>query len=133
MTVYDMSSEAKTNSIVSTLRGRFVATALDKINEIDGFIHGLDADCHLQHIKEIKTIAHSLKGMAGSFGFMSVTRIAEAFEDYLQTSELNGVAQQIDLQHYNDAMRAIIESGDEPDDGELDAIIGTLPAPSCPG
>lgn len=126
----DMASDAKSKSVVDTLRTRFISTALGKLDAIDSAIDGLSSGDAKAHTTEMKLSAHALKGMAGSFGFMSVTRVSEALEDYLSASA-NSIAQaQADTRHYNNAMRAIIESGIEPSETETDEIIARLPTAS---
>lgn len=127
ITVNDMRQDPTLNPIVSTLRERFVATALDKLDAIDAAIDG-DGDDATRMV-EMKQVAHSLKGMAGSFGFMSVTRISEVFEDYLAAAQDADKLPRDGARRYNDAMRAIIDSGVEPSDEETEAIIAGLPAP----
>lgn len=126
----DMAHDAKSKSVVDTLRTRFIATALVKLDAIDTAIDGMSGVDRKAHTAEMKLNAHALKGMAGSFGFMSVTRISETFEDYLSASAESVAQAQADARHYNTAMRAIIESGIEPSEAETDDIIGHLPTAS---
>ncbi len=125
----DMASDARTDSVIDRLRVRFVKTALVKLDGIDAAIARLGRDDAAT--AEIKSNAHTLKGMGGSFGFMSVTRIAEALEDYVAVSGA-GAVMAADTQKYSNAMRAIVVDGVEPGEDELDALIGKLPAPPCP-
>ncbi len=118
------------NPVVRSLRQRFVATAHEKLDAIDAAIDGLGAGADREQTTEMKQIVHSIKGMAGSFGFMSVTRISEAFEDYLAAALDAETLARDGARRYNDAMRGIIESGEEPSDAETDAIIAELPAPT---
>jgi len=117
-----------TDLIGTTLRERFVANALVKLDSIDDAIDEI-ATGHINgHIAEIKRTTHSLKGMAGSFGFMSVTHISEAFELFLNDSEVTGVINVADAERYSRSMRAIIESGEEPSSEETGEIITGLSA-----
>ena len=125
-----MPNDPAQNPIVRTLRDRFMVSAQEKLNEIDTALDGLSGESDHARAAELKQIAHSLKGMAGSFGFMSVTRISEAFEDYLAAAEDAEKLPRDEARRYNDAMRGILESGDEPSDAETDAIIAELPAPT---
>ncbi len=132
MTINDMANDAKSNSVVDTLRARFVTSAMGRLDAIDRAIDGIGSGSPEIQVAEIKRNAHVLKGMAGSFGFMSVTRISQAFEDYLDGSRHSGVLTAAEAKSYNDAMRGILEHGDEPSELETDAIIGRLPAPALP-
>lgn len=125
-----MPKDPAQNPIVRTLRDRFMETAHQKLDEIDAALDGLGGETDHALAMELKQIAHSIKGMAGSFGFMSVTRISEAFEDYLAAAQDAEELPRDGARRYNDAMRGIIESGNEPSDAETDAIIAELPAPT---
>lgn len=126
----EMAKNNEHNLIVSTLRARFVETARDKLATIDQAIRDIDGSADMARAAEMKKVAHSLKGMAGSFGFMSVTRISEAFEDYLAAAIEADAVSRDGAREYYDAMLAIIESGEEPGEHETDNILAGLPAPA---
>ena len=109
----DTTNEARTDAVLDRLRVRFVATALVKLDGIDAAIARLGSEDAPAATAEIKSNAHTLKGMGGSFGFMSVTRIAEALEDYVAVSGA-GAVMAADTQKYSNAMRAIVVDGVEP-------------------
>lgn len=117
-----------TDIIGSSLRERFVVSALVKLDSIDDAIDEIAAGRIDGHVAEIKRTTHTLKGMAGSFGFMSVTHISEAFELFLNDSEVAGEMNAAEAQRYSRAMRDIIESGEEPSREETSEIITGLSA-----
>ena len=117
-----------TDIIGSSLRERFVVSALVKLDSIDDAIDEIAAGRIDGHVAEIKRTTHTLKGMAGSFGFMSVTHISEAFELFLNDSEVAGEMNAAEAQRYSRAMRDIIESGEEPSRKETSEIITGLSA-----
>jgi len=117
-----------TDIIGSSLRERFVVSALVKLDSIDDAIDEIAAGRIDGHVAEIKRTTHTLKGMAGSFGFMSVTHISEAFELFLNDSEVAGEMDAAEAQRYSRAMRDIIESGEEPSRKETSEIITGLSA-----
>jgi len=117
-----------TDIIGSSLRERFVVSALVKLDSIDDAIDEIAAGRAGGHVDEIKRTTHTLKGMAGSFGFMSVTHISEAFELFLNDSEVAGEMNAAEAQRYSRAMRDIIESGEEPSREETSEIITGLSA-----
>ncbi len=125
-----MANNQDINPIVSTLRARFVETAQTKLDAIDNALRAIDGSADGRQAAEIKEIAHSLKGMAGSFGFMSVTRISEAFEDYLVAAQDAEKLPREGARRYLESMRRIIDSGNEPSDTETDDILAELPAPT---
>lgn len=125
-----MANNQDINPIVSTLRARFVETAQTKLAAIDNALRAIDGSADGRQAAEIKEIAHSLKGMAGSFGFMSVTRISEAFEDYLVAAQDAEKLPRDGARRYLESMRRIIDSGNEPSDTETDDILAELPAPT---
>ena len=125
-----MANNQDINPIVSTLRARFVETAQTKLAAIDNALRAIDGSADGRQAAEIKEIAHSLKGMAGSFGFMSVTRISEAFEDYLVAAQDAEKLPRDGARRYLESMRRIVDSGNEPSDTETDDILAELPAPT---
>lgn len=116
--------------IVRTLREKFVVSAGNKLDEMDRLIAGINSHngCIRNHACEIRETAHALKGTAGSLGFMSITRIAEVFEEFLAASEHTGTLSAVDTRRYFDAMRAIIANGDEPEENEIISILKALPS-----
>ena len=76
----------------------------------------------------IRREAHSLKGLAASLGFPSITIIAHRLEDFV--AELNGLAEQhvTNVLAYIDCLRGIVEDGRDPGDEETSKILRGLPA-----
>lgn len=128
--VQDVARKSEVEMIVSTLREKFVISAGDKLDGMGRLIAGIGThDGSIKnHAHEIKSLAHALKGTAGSFGFMSITRIAEAFEEFLAASERAGALSAADTRRYFDAMRAIISDGNEPEEDEIIRILDALPS-----
>lgn len=121
--------------IIDAMRGEFIAETGDKIDEIDTALDAIDSKTgrYENHVLEIKRIAHSIKGNAGSFGFPAITRIAHDLEEYIDVtsshSRLTGSACRMFLQ----AMQSILTSGVDPDDQECAMILDSLPVPVQPG
>ena len=134
----DEARNAKLDLIVSTLREKFVASAGEKLERIDQEIKSLMSAVDANpgtvkiHAVEIRKLVHALKGTAGSFGFMSITRIAEAFEAFLAASESTGHLSAPDAHLYITSIRRIIVSGIEPSEDETTLLIGALPSPAQP-
>lgn len=132
--VQDMVRKSEVEMIVSSLREKFVASTGEKLDEMDHLIAGIGTHngAIINHAHEIKKLTHALKGTAGSFGFMSITRIAEAFEEYIDGSERTDMLTATSARNYSNAMRTIIENAEEPSMAEIDDIIGHLAAASLP-
>ncbi len=132
----NLARDAKLEIIVSSLREKFVASAGEKLDRIDRGIMALmsipaDNTAGVKNqAQEISRLVHTLKGTAGSFGFMSISRIAEAFEAYLAASSLSGRAAASDAHLYIQTIRTIIDSGIEPSEDETTRLIGALPSPA---
>jgi len=130
--VPDLATDVEMDVIVSALREKFVESAGAKLDLIDQALDGIGTETMLadSHSSKIKRQVHSLKGTAGSFGFMSITLIAEAFEEFLSAAELNGTVSASDAHLYFAAIRTIIDSGVEPGEDERARIMNALPAPA---
>ncbi len=76
---------------------------------------------------EILRRIHSIKGSGGTFGFPAVTLIAHGLEDYIETSPTIGTGQLNAIQAYADAIRDIVNRGENPGDGETTKILRALP------
>lgn len=132
--VQEMARKSEVEMIVSSLREKFVVSAGENLDAMDQLIAGIGTHdgAIINHAHEIKKLTHALKGTAGSFGFMSITRIAEAFDEYIDGSEHTGMLAATSARNYSTAMRTIIENAEEPDMTELEDIISHLAAASLP-
>ncbi len=121
--------------IIASMRDDFVVDGLDKLDEIDTALDQID-DGHGKydnHLLEVKRIAHSIKGLGGSFGFISVSRIAHALEDFLEVSGSDGRIPIPETRVHIETMRRVLNSGTEPPEEETAMLLDTLPAPTQPG
>ena len=79
-------------------------------------------------LQTIRREVHGLKGMGGSFGFPSITVIAHRLENYMVDLETLNTRQLDDILIFLDRMQEIADSGINPEDDEVSAIVRTLPA-----
>jgi CheY-like chemotaxis protein len=82
-------------------------------------------------IAELRREAHTVKGLAGSFGFPLVGAIAHRFEDYLADLEKIDDLEAASLVDFTSWIREIIESGTNPPAEEETRIIRSLPTRSA--
>lgn len=121
--------------IIANLRDSFIDDAGDKMDEIEAVIDAIDdKQGRYEHqILEVQRIAHSLKGSAGSFGFMSITRISHAFEDFIDVTTSHMRLPIPETRKYIEAIRLILQQRKEPSDEETAMMLDELPAPIHPG
>ncbi len=116
------------DDILEEVRRDFIETTCERLSTVDNLItdmmEGRDADSALgEFLRHI----HSIKGQGGIFDFPTVTTIAHRLEDYLETAPAHSTKQFKDLQHFVDAIRKIMESGDDPEAGQAQALLASLP------
>ena len=79
-------------------------------------------------LQTVRREIHTVKGQGGSFGFPSLTVIAHRLENYLVDLETLKTRQLDDVLKFLDRMQEIAESGVNPEDDAVSAIVRTLPA-----
>jgi len=127
--------DADFEMIVAAMRDEFLTEARDKLEEIDDRLDAIDdrTGIYANHVLEVQRLVHSLKGQAGSFGFSSVSRIAHAFEDYIEIAGTQSRLPVPECRVFVSVMANILNSGREPDDEEAVMLIDSLPMPLHPG
>lgn len=115
--------------ILADMRQEFIEDTSDKLEEIEQAIARLRSGTGKveNNVMEIKRLMHTVKGGGGSFGFPTVSKVAHAFEDYLETT---GDIQNIhsdDILLFCDAIASILDSGREPDDVHANMMLRSLP------
>lgn len=121
--------------IIASMRDDFIADAMDKLEEIDTALDAIDDDVgkYENHLLDVKRITHSIKGLGGSFGFTSISRIAHALEDFLEASGSHGRIPVPETRAHTETMRRVLVRGNEPPEEETAMLLDTLPAPVQPG
>ncbi len=97
-----------------------VELTIDKIVREDGNVGDL--------LHDVRLYVHSLKGSAGSYGLNLVSVIAHRLEDYLETSPLREHSHWQDVIAFIDAIRGVVDLGDDPDDDRQSEILAALPS-----
>ncbi len=122
------------DDIFAQLRQDFLTDTRERLDHMESAAtESEDANALLS----IRREAHSIKGMAGSIGFPSITTIAHRLEDFV--AELTGLSEAHASQVlvYIDCLRVIVESGRDPGDQNTATILRALPAhihvPDSPG
>ena len=115
--------------ILATLAEEFLDNSLEHIDQMDVIVErlmrgqGNPAENHLSLQREV----HNIKGQATTFGFPSLTSLAHALEDYMETAETIEDEQLSDIQLYLDEMRKITETRADPGEETTRSILETLP------
>lgn len=115
--------------ILADMRQEFIVETSDKLEELESIIGQVrDRTGNVDNnIMEIKRLMHTIKGGGGSFGFPTVSKIAHAFEDYLETTgDIRTIVPE-DVLLFSDAISSILDTGVEPDDTHAQMMLRSLP------
>ncbi len=121
--------------IIASMRDDFIVEAFDKLDEMDDALDAMSdgAGKYDNHLLDVKRLAHSIKGLGGSFGFVSISRLAHALEDFIEATEGHGAIPISDTRAHLETMRRVLRKGAEPTDEETAMLLDGLPAPTMPG
>jgi chemotaxis protein histidine kinase CheA len=111
------------------LKQEFIDNSAEQLDKIDAMIDRLYVDSGESRadFMAFQRDVHSLKGAAGMHGFASVSVIAHRLEDYFEALPQLSASALADVQAYIDAMRAILETGNELPADRLDPVLRGLP------
>lgn len=115
--------------ILADMRSEFIEGTNDRLDEADRAITDLlegRGDWN-NNLLEVKRIVHSIKGGGTTFGFPTVSMIAHALEDYLETAGAIERGEIEDAQFFIDRMREILDMGGNPDDETAAKLLEGLP------
>lgn len=126
-------SDLQFEKMLARIHLEFLDETKDRLTHIEKCLdlieHGLPETGNLGSAKvsEILANVHTIKGLGGSFGFMSITTICHKLEDYYQNIPL--ITEQVitDTYKHIDAIQNIIKKDSEPTEKELDSILNSLP------
>ncbi|WP_412776400.1 Hpt domain-containing protein [Thalassospira lucentensis] len=122
------------DDIVASLKQDFIEDTVDRVDRIETTIDRIAGgmDEAGPGIAELRREAHTVKGLAGSFGFPLVGAIAHRLEDYIaELTEINDL-EAASLVDFTSWIREIIESGTNPAVDEETRILRSLPTRSVP-
>ncbi|MBV17923.1 MULTISPECIES: Hpt domain-containing protein [Thalassospira] len=122
------------DDIVASLKQDFIEDTVDRVDRIETTIDRIAGgmDEAGPGIAELRREAHTVKGLAGSFGFPLVGAIAHRLEDYIaELTEINDL-EAASLVDFTSWIREIIESGTNPAADEETRILRSLPTRSVP-
>jgi chemotaxis protein histidine kinase CheA len=121
------------DKIVEGLKQDFIEDTLERIDRIETTIDRVAGGMDKPDvgIAELRREAHTVKGLAGSFGFPLVGAIAHRLEDYLADLTEIGDQEAASLVDFTTWIREIIESGANPQADEETRILRSLPTRSA--
>jgi chemotaxis protein histidine kinase CheA len=121
-------SEFYFDDIIVQYRSEFIESITERLNSSDDLIRDMikDKNCGASLTQFLLHI-HSIKGQGGTFGFGTVTTIAQKLEDYVEAVTKKSHKQMNDIQCFVDSIRRIIENGVDPDEAEQKIIFEALP------
>ncbi len=114
------------DDIFAQLRQDFLADARERLDAMESALGGAGGAAR-DALMTVRREAHSLKGLAGSLGFPSVTIVAHRLEDFVV--ELTGLnkTQAREVLVFVDCLRDIVEAGCDPGDEKVNALLRRLP------
>lgn len=118
------------DDIVARLTGEFLDDAGDRLARAQIALNSL-----ANRPKDTRTLLldlareiHNLKGTGKTFGFPTVSLVADRFEDFLEASAEAKPLPVAELQRFADALLDIVEAGRNPDPDRTASILRGLPA-----
>ena len=124
-----MNPAIETDAILQRLRQEFIDSSLEFLDSIEQSVVAIEdpgTDASAQ-IEEIQRVVHTIKGQGATFDFPAVTRIAHRMEDYMEATAEWGSVMVKGLLKFVDELRAILESGVDPEEAALQAVLNRLP------
>ncbi len=123
------------DDIISRLKQDFIEDTIDRVDRIETTIDrvagGMDEAS--AGIAELRREAHTVKGLAGSFGFPLVGAIAHRLEDYIADMTKIDDQHAASLVDFTTWIREIVESGTNPAAEEEIRILRSLPSRTTSG
>jgi len=118
------------NEMMERLRQEFLETADDRLGEMEGLVQDVrkDGAGDAAQIDNFRRVAHSLKGMGGTFGYPLISVISHRLEDFLEDAAVLDETLIDDTQIFLDRMRDVIDGVLDPDDATTADIVRALPA-----
>ena len=122
-------ADAELDMILADMRQEFIESCEDRLDNVEETLAlGISGHRKIEDvILDVKRNIHSVKGLGTSFGFSSVSLLAHASEDYIETSADPRTETLQDIQLYIDRIREILDSGIDPGDDKTAEIIHSLP------
>lgn len=121
-------SQEKFRAMLERLSAEFRDSCRESMDECDLILERLSKSgpTDTATLIELQRRIHNVKGQGGSFGFPAITLIVHKLEDYLEAAD-KPAGHVRDIQVFLDAIRAIVESGANPPEGDYPALLRTLP------
>jgi HPt (histidine-containing phosphotransfer) domain-containing protein len=115
--------------MMARLRREFLDTADDRLGTLDQLVDEVRQGNpeSAERMSEFLRIAHSLKGMGGTFGYPLVSVIAHRLEDYIENESNLHPPILDDVQTFLDRMRDVVDGVFGADDPKTSEIVRSLP------
>ena len=116
--------------MMERVRRECIGNAEDRLDEMEGLIDEVrnGAARNPRYIAEVRRLAHSLKGMGGTFGYPLISVVSHRLEDFLEDAPILDISLVDDTQIFLDRMRDVIDGALDPDDVNTADIVRALPA-----
>jgi len=113
--------------ILDNLRGKFIESARQKLTVIGAVLDVFRASPSTEGLESVIMEIHTLKGLAGTFGYRDFSLIAARLEVYLKGLSKPTQKHIDDVELYIASLGACIERDVHLDGAELEQILTTLP------
>lgn len=124
-----MSTDTDIDDLLDELRDEFLTDARERLETVEAALFG-DADSADNAVTVIRRETHSIKGLAGTFGFPVVGLLAHRLEDYLSQLTALDDDRRADVDVFVRHMQEILQRGYNPDEHDAAALIRNLPVAS---
>jgi two-component system, chemotaxis family, sensor kinase CheA len=116
-------------SVLARLTTEFIDTCRERMDDVEAKVSTLAAHKNdpSDDLSAVKRTIHSIKGQAGTFGFPTIGRIAEALEAYIDAIGRPKAGNLDAIRDHLDAIRKIVERRENPSPEEEARIVRDLP------
>ena len=80
---------ANTKEVPDNINDGMAHLSLKFLNRLPNYVGDMKIALKNNNLSDAKAIAHQLKGLGGSFGYLEVSRIATEIEDLLKDDNVN--------------------------------------------
>lgn len=110
---------------LAQLRIEFIESTLERLDMLDNMVvelHQFDGQFD-ELFQDFLRHVHSIKGQGGTFDLASLSRVAHALEDFIETCPQIHTKELEGIQLYLDRMRGILEVGEDPPEDQIQALL----------
>lgn len=120
-----MAKNTSLEQALAKMRLEFIDDTLERLTTLDDLLfklrsHDDEFDAAFQ---DLQRHVHSIKGLAGTFDFQSITQIANRLEDHIEISPQIGDRELDVIEVYLDRIGMILQAGENPPEQEMESYL----------